>query len=266
MPNLSTNPTINPSLTQPAIDRLNAFEAASVPGAWQFLDKATLIQEMRDRLANPFAINQGGQPFCGPAAVLFELVRTQPDRYVEICQSLFTIGGFHSQNHWIGASDELRQASCGNLRMGQVDWMVLATLRESENSLFPVEPNAPDLIRNLAGMTKSWEMIGWIKEILGYTQVEYNHAYLLNDLSALQKAEAAIAAGGAVFSLITAEGLLNHEWVIPIPNHWVSILGNIQANDENTAFDIYTWSKQVHVAIDTPTFRKYFWLAITATP
>jgi hypothetical protein len=260
------NSPTNPASTQQAIDRLIAFEGASAPGAWPFLDKAIIIQELRDRLANPFAINQGGQPFCGPAAVLFQLVRSQPDRYVELCQTLWTIGGFQSQNHWIPASDDLRQASSGNLRMGAVDWMVLATLRESENNLFPVEPNAPDLIRNLTGMTKSWEMIGWVKEILGYTQVEYNHAYLLNDLSALQKSAAAIASGGTAFALITAEGLLNHDWVIPVPNHWVSILGNIQANDDRTAFDLYTWSKSVRVDIDTPTFRKYFWLTITATP
>jgi hypothetical protein len=249
--------------TQNAIALLEAFEASIVPGAWQFLDKATVIGEMRDRLSNPFAINQGGQPFCGPAAVLFELVRKQPERYVELCQNLFAIGGFHSQNHYIAASDELRAASTGNLRMAQVDWMVLATLRDAETQLFPVEPNAPDLIRNLAGMTKSWELIGWVKEILGYQQVDYNHAYLLNDLSALQKAETAIAHGGVAFSLITAEGLISHEWVIPAPNHWVTILGNVEANDDRTAFDIYTWSKQVRIDIDTPTFRKYFWLTVT---
>ena len=248
------------------IDRLQSFEASIAPGAWQFLDKATIIGEMRDRLTNPFTVNQGGQPFCGPAAVLFELVRKQPDRYVEICQSLFTIGGFQSKNHWIPASDKLRQASSGNLRMGQVDWMVLATLRESENRLFPVQPNAPDLIRNLAGMTQSWELIGWVQEFLGYTHTAYNHAYLTNDLSALHKAEDAIAAGGVAFALVTAEGLINHEWVVPFPNHWISILGNIQANEDRTQFDIYTWSKQVRIDIDTPTFRKYFWLTVTATP
>jgi hypothetical protein len=256
----------NLELVKAANAAIDAFEKSSVLSQWVFLDKATIVREMRLRVSDPFQIGQGGQPFCGPAAVLFELVRKQPLRYVQICQSLFESGGLQATTRWISASEDLRQASRGDLKMGQADWMVLATLRESENLLFPVEPNAPELIRNIAGMTKSWEMRGWIREILGYRKSEYYHAYLMNDISALNQGAIAIQSGGVACLLITAEGMLQgNPPPIPFPSHWVVLLGGVVVNDR-VAFDIYTWSKKLHIEMDVPSFKKYFWASVTGSP
>ena len=255
------------NLIQAALEAIDGFAESSAPSAWASLDKATIVADVRSRVNDPFQISQGGQPFCGPAAVLFELVRKQPLRYVRICQSLFETGYFQATSHWISAPNELRQASRGELRMSQADWMVLATLRQSENLLFPVEPNAPDMIRNLAGMTKSWEMRGWIKEILGYRKSEYYHAYLMNDVSALNQAAAAIQAGGVAFALITAEGMLQtNPPPIPFPSHWIALLGNVSVANSQVSFDIYTWSKKLHLDLDLSSFKKYFWAAVTGIP
>jgi hypothetical protein len=256
----------NPTLVQAAEAAIAQFEKSTAPSAWPFLDKATILADLRSRIQDPFHVSQGGQPFCGPAAVLFELVRKQPLRYVQICWSLFTTGGFQGHLHFIGASDALRQASRGNLQMGQADWMVLATLRDRESQLFPVEPNAPDLIRNLAGMTKSWELKGWVQELLGYKSVRYSHAYLMNDITAMNQAAAAIQAGGVAFALITAEGMLSDKPpLLPFPSHWVTLLDQITVNTNPVAFDIYTWSKQIRLQMDPASFKKYLWATVSAS-
>lgn len=255
----------NAGAVQQAEALLLEFEQSIAPGAWPFLDKATIISELRARIHNPFLVSQGGQPFCGPASVLFELVRKQPQRYIEICRSLFLVGGFHSVSQYIASSEPLRHSSFGNLRMGQADWMVLATLRDVETRLFPVEPNAPNVIRNLAGMTKSWEMKGWIREILGYTNIQYCQAYLTNDLEALNAAAVTIQAGGVAFALITAEGMLSDKPpLVPFPSHWIALLGNVVIQAEAIEFDIYTWSKQMRLKMELGEFKKYFWATITA--
>lgn len=254
----------NPDLQKQAMAAISKFEQSGAPSAWPFLDKATIIAEMRARVQNPFQVNQKSQPFCGPASVLFELIRKQPARYVDMCQSLFLIGGFHGYQHWLAAPDKLRQASRGDLQMGQADWMVLSTLRESETILFPVEPNSPDLIRNLAGMTKSWEMKGWVREILGYAKVKYNHSYLLGDFNALADAQQAIAAGGVAFALITAEGMLtNKPPAIAVPNHWIGLIGGFSIQPAQVSFDVYTWSRQMRVNLSHGDFKKYLWATVT---
>lgn len=151
--------------------------------------------------------------------------------------------------------------------MGQADWMVLATLRELENRLFPVEPNTPDLIRNLAGMTTSWQIKGWIRELLGYNTVAYNHAYVMNDISAMNDAAAAIQAGGVAFALITADGMLTDKApLVPYPSHWIALLGNISVQGNPASFDIYTWSKQMRLTIEGGLLKKYLWATVTGTP
>ncbi|MDX2232513.1 MAG: hypothetical protein NW220_22975 [Leptolyngbyaceae cyanobacterium bins.349] len=258
---------IAPALLQQADAAIADFAASVTPGVWTLLNKSTLVKEMRDRVRNPYLIGQGGQPFCGPASVVFELVRKQPLRYIEICSYLYLLGGFHSLSEYIPSSDDLRRATHGNLQMGQVDWMILSTFRDMENSLFPVEPNAPDLIRNLAGMTKSWEMCGWIREILGYKTAECTYAFLHNDLQALKKANAVIQQGGVAFALVTAEGMLTDKPpLIPLPTHWIGLVGNIAIQPDTIGFDIYTWSRKMRLQMDHVSFKKYFWAVVTGLP
>ncbi|WP_017297530.1 hypothetical protein [Nodosilinea nodulosa] len=247
---------------------LTAFAQSTHPGVWPGLEKTEIVREMRSHLHNPYSVNQGQQPFCGPASVLFELIRKFPLRYVALCRSLYETGGFHATTRFIQTSEALRQASKDISAMGPADWMVLATLRESENLIFPVEPNAPVIIRNLAGMTKSWEMLGWVREILGYGHADYLHTYVLRDLTALRKAQAVIDQGGVAFGLITANSLLSKTPPnITTPNHWVALVGNIEIqkgtfghhDSGQVSFDVFTWAKQVHVNVSEGVFEDGFW-------
>lgn len=251
-----------------ALMALNEFEQSSAVGVWPYLDKGTIVKEMRSRLHNPFAVNQGQQPFCGPASVLFELIQKFPGRYVNMGRDLYENGGFQTQSRRIETSAELRQASQGNLRMGPADWMVLAALRESENRIFPVEPNSPEIVRNMAGMTKSWEMKGWVTEILGYRNASYRHTYVLRDLKTLRKAQEVIDQGGVAFALITASGLLDKTAPkLTVPNHWVTITGNVDItkgtfgrhDSGHVNFDIFTWAKKMHVDVNEGRFEDSFW-------
>lgn len=261
---------------------LDAFEKSAKPGVWPHLDKGAVIANMRSLLANPFRIDQKQQPFCGPTSIVFELIRKQPLRYVQMCQQLYEQGRFQGQTQTIEASLRLRQAS-REMDMAQADWMLIATLRESENLIFPVEPNAPTLVRNLAGMTKSWEMKGWVREILGYQQVDYLHAYLLRDIHAMHRAKEAIARGGVAFALVTAGGMFSKDEMatradsksvkqVALPDHWIVLVdiddipetlswrGIAYRSDKSMlSFDVYTWARRKRVEIGRAAFRRFFW-------
>jgi hypothetical protein len=70
---------------------LNEFEKSSAPGVWPNIDKTQLIDDIRAILANPLRVNQGRAPLCGPAAIVYELVRREPSRFVRICRSLYNL-------------------------------------------------------------------------------------------------------------------------------------------------------------------------------
>lgn len=264
-----------------AYTALDAFERSPQAGCWPHLDKPTLIKEMRSRLANPFIIHQRQQPFCGPASVLFELVRKQPLRYVQMGQAFYERGMYKAEKELVCTTENLRQASRDPLGMAQADWMLLAALREAETKIFPVEPNAPKLIRNLAGMTKSWEMLGWVRNVLGYPNATYYHTYLFRDLQALTQAEQAIQRGGVAFALVTAKGMLgsaSEKTRLAVPDHWVTLLeatpieegqpwrSALQPGSKTLKMDYYTWGDRRSVTIERRAFRRYFWGVVVGEP
>lgn len=248
-----------------ANEALAEFERSSVSGVWVGLNQKQIVAEMRSRLNNPFLVNQGGQPFCGPATIVFELIRRNPVEYVQLCRNLFQVGGFHTQtNRWISPSRRLRE-SRGNYQMPQVDWMVLSSLRESENLIFPIDPQAPELLRNLAGMTKSWEIAGWVREILGCQQVNYINAYLLRDSQIISHASQVVKQGGVALALINDSGLLlNTPPLLSYPSHWVALLENLSINSASheISFEVYSWAKKINITVSEEKFKAHFWSVV----
>jgi hypothetical protein len=262
-------PTLDPSLTE----RLTRFAKSPQTGVWNHLDKHQIVSDIRARLADPFQVQQGGNPFCAPAAVVFELIRKQPHRYIDICQSLYEHGSFDGFTKKIAAAGRLCR-SYGNLRMAQADWMLLATLRDCANFLVPVNPRSPKIVREFSGITKPWEMSSWVRELLGYQTTKSYPTPLWNEFRALGEANNIINGGGVAFALINSNGLLgNNSFIVSrfhriFPNHWVPILGNIsiepttQSSKKNRIrvnFDIYSWGKKIRVNADTAAIKDYFW-------
>jgi hypothetical protein len=253
--------------------QLAKFARSTQTGVWNHLDKQQIIDDLRDRINNPYQIQQGEQPFCGPAAVVFELIRKQPARYIEICQNLYEYGSFQGYTKKIVAAGRLCR-SYGNLRMAQADWMILATLRDCANKIVPVHPKAPKLIREIGGITKPWEINGWVKELLGYAQTKSHPTPISGEFRALQEAHSTIESGGVAFALINSQGLLGNNSFLAsrfhrvYPNHWVTIVGNISIEPptkitknkhSRVEFDIYSWGRKIRVSTDTATIKDFFW-------
>jgi hypothetical protein len=254
-------------------ERLTRFATSPQSGVWNHLDKQQIISDIRDRINDPYQIQQGEQPFCGPAAVVFELIRKQPERYIDICQNLYEHGSFDGYTKRIVATGRLCR-SYGNLRMAQADWMLLATLRDCANMFVPIHPKAPTLIRNIGGITKPWEISGWVRELLGYSVAKSYPTPLGNEFRALQEADHIINTGGVAFGLINSQGLLGHNSLIAsrlhrlYPSHWVTIVGNISIEppaqitknkNGRVTFDIYSWGRKIHVKTDAAAIKDYFW-------
>lgn len=265
----NTTAAIDPSLDE----QLAKFARSTQTGVWKHLDKSQIISDIRDRIRNPYQLQQGEQPFCGPAAVVFELIRKQPERYIRICQSLYEQGSFEGYSKKFVAAGRLCR-SYGNLRMAQADWMILATLRDCANTIVPVHPKAPKLVREIGGITKPWEISGWTRELLGYTHAKSHPTPIAGELRALQSATKTIESGGVAFALINSQGLLGHNSFLAsrfhriYPNHWVTIVDSISIesptkiakNGHNRIkFDIYSWGRKIHVNTDTATIKDFFW-------
>jgi hypothetical protein len=246
---------------------LQAFEASAAPGVWANIDNADLIADLRATIADPVTeVDQNRSQFCGPTAIAFELIRRMPRRYVRLCRSLYETGAFETRSHSISASDGLREASVAQ-GMSPVDWMLVATMRESGNAVFGVDPDASGVTAGLQGMTTHWEMEGWTSEVLGEQNTARSTTFVWGEMDALRYAEEVFAAGGVAFMMIHDVLLTDDDdsTVPPWPTHWVVYDGGLTVDESSgrVDFDVYTWGSIRHVSKSIDRFESCMFGIVT---
>ncbi|MEB3120475.1 MAG: hypothetical protein VKL41_04545 [Snowella sp.] len=169
----------------------------------------------------------------------------QPHRYVDICKELYETGQFKGRTKTVKPSQTLLKSKVHSSTT-VADWMLMATLRDVENALFPVEGSSNAFVM---GVSTPWEMKGWTFEILGYNKVEYESTYLYGEFEAMKVAKKVREQGGVAFLMIHAAMLGKPDPFLSYPNHWVSFLGNLIIDDGiwyqyesgHIKFNCYSW-------------------------
>lgn len=255
------------SNADPVSEAMTAFSASSEPGVWPHLSKTALLADMQSIIQNPLHVQQGPTPFCGPAAVVYELVSRFPIRYIKICRNLFEKGRFYGRTKHIAPSRTLRQSPV-RAGVSPANWMLLASLRDFENLFLDVDDDAGDLA---AGVSTPGEMEIWIKELLGFDTIEYESTYFYGEFDALRKAKRVRERDGVAFLMIDSALLHNDDPAVGIPNHWVSFTGNLaidsgswwQWDSGHIHFDCFSWGGILTVDAGEGLFEDCFWGVVT---
>lgn len=244
----------------------NLFERSTNSGLWRAIDKSSLVANLRKRQQNADEINQRKSNFCGPTSIVHELARTQPRRYVELSRQLFETGGFWSRTKRVEANPKLLADDIGQ-NMEPADWMLIATMRDSENALFKVESDATGIMSGLQGMTFPWEVKGWAKEILLKDDVDIDVCAVFGELDAIVRAQEIYDRGGSAFILLNMAVLKGDDRkILPFPDHWVVFRGNLDVSDADNrvAFDVYTWGKIKSLDLPRKRFEQAMFCVVTA--
>src|SRR5690625_4337328 len=93
------------------------------------------IQQLDDRAKHPFAIRQGNTPLCGPAAFLFCVASAYPEAYKRYVLELALYGEARLGKLRVIPSEACRNAQPEHGVIHPVDWVALASLRDSTNRL-----------------------------------------------------------------------------------------------------------------------------------
>lgn len=239
------------------------FEQSTSAGTWSHIPKADLIADIKKTIANPFNVQQVNTPLCGPAAIVFELVRKQPKRYVQICRQLWETGKFQARTETIEPSDTLLNSPIkdeGN-KISLADWMLMTALRDTANAIFDVDSTSGNFVM---GITTPGEMEGWTFELLGRDTVDFISTYTFEEIDAMQTAQKLWAAGGVAFLMIDAD-LLRNKAAGVIPTHWIVFLGGLTIDkaSEIISFQCYSWGKEIPVSKKQDDFEDYLFGVVT---
>lgn len=293
-PELSAAPISAHQVTQrfsAAGKALHALSAGSA-NVWSYLDRATIVGELSDRLRDPMIMKQSPTGLCGPFAILMEFARRDPVRYVNAAKELLETGRLTCPGgRVIEAESELRQEPVVSGAIGQVDWLLAATMRDDENIWEDVDDDA----NGLESMTFWGEQRGWIRDLLGLSGGGWETCLFWGGKDCMKKAEAAVKAGGVAHFLIDANmikdgGSDNEEdmWYrysahqkrsapsgfppakthskdddLP-PDHWVAYLGgfnlgNDPGDGDPVKIQIWSWGKRYEVTGTVEAFTEYLY-------
>lgn len=152
---------------------INEFAARKGVGVFPLCDRKTVADQLRDRMAEPSKIFQGKSSLCGPASFLYVIATDKPHVYVKYIIDLYEQG-----EATIGNLRVKPGAACKNYkveRIQEIDWIGLASLRDSTNSVFDYQT----VDDQFAGITLPDHLQQWFIQS-GYTQV-YNRTNLIFD-------------------------------------------------------------------------------------
>lgn len=148
--------------------------AFQVPGS---NNPTEIIEGIEERVTAPWSIDQAGASLCGPAAFMYCLAKDAPEIYAQYVCDLYLAG-----NARIGALSVEPSNACRNGRLqvssrnGEtsrrievVDWIALASLRDSENTFYRHRSVTSDV----SGITMPGALTDWFSAA-GYRQVHQN--------------------------------------------------------------------------------------------
>lgn len=204
--------------------------------------RASFANDLRLRVADPNLIDQSDASLCGPAAFMFALASTHPEVYVRCAVELAEKGRTK-----LGKLDIAPGSSCKSVVLsstagiGPVDWVTLASLRDSQNSWF----NYDEPSDQAGGVTMPGTLYGWFKDSEVFKDVIDNTNLIANkELSDLVQADARRSAGYTVCLFINAEILTTVGSGSTFPNHWVVLNKEVRI-DGSTTMGLSTLGRKV---------------------
>ncbi len=268
--------------------------AAGTESAWSQLRREIVVGEIQDRLRDPAILTQNPTHLCGPFSLMFEMIRRSPSSYVSAVARLYETGGLPVfDGSSIDADDELR-AKPSPAGVGQVDWMIAATIREEENVFEDLDDG-----RGIEGMSLPGSMERWVRDILGLRS-ELFECYHTDELEALQVARHAVEAGGVCFMLVDANLIKDggdddesdmfwrrarHTVRMPVgvlestihskddawpPDHWVVYLGDLNppdpSDDDQIRLKVWSWGSEFAVNGLAEDFGEYLYAVVAGYP
>jgi len=284
----------------PAQEMVKRFRRSTGSLAFACIDnhnRDAFANALMDRIHDPWKIDQGGTPLCGPAAFMYCIAKDRREDYVRYVLDLAEHGvGKLGNNLTVTPSMVCRNAPPDE-KIDPVDWVALASLRDSANSFLPMD--GPD--SETAGITMGGAMVDWFRATGWFPggvgkAIKYNWSQPVDELHDIDRhrrpeplvnlcgIDPRVSGGGHVCLLIRFQILNNtppvsernrlkpsgksKKWY-GFPNHWVVLEGHIGLThsatpDQMLNFKVWSWGGMKTIKMPVRQFLPYYYGYVSA--
>jgi hypothetical protein len=221
------------------------------------LDRGKLADGLIARIKEPSKISSANSQLCGAASVIYNLAQADPAAYAKLAIDLFENGKGTIKMLTITPSPDLlsTRLPAGN---DPADWIVLASLRDSENWVFTYHgdgrwriPYFGDSLDDAKAIQMPHTVASWYTSV-GYTDVR-NETNLVftkdwDDVAAADR----LHRSGYMVSLFINSNMLSTKTqgeASTFPDHWVGLMSPILSSTihvdpaATVSATIYTWGQ-----------------------
>jgi hypothetical protein len=249
------------------IGLVDAFAARTGDGVFPNISRQEVVDGLRARVNNPVTQNQNQSSLCGSAVLLFALLNDAPEVYVQYVIDLWTNGVGALGSVIVKPSKGCRNYKPPADKIAPVDWIALASLRDSENTAWDYS-SADD---EASGITRPSVLTSWFTALNFRNLRNETNLFLTKGESDIDAANKLYSEGNWVCLLINANMLEspNTKSASLFPNHWVVLRSKIRFG-EGTPTRVYSWGKLMTIPdVGTMTasdFCKNFYGYVAARP
>ena len=216
------------------------FLERSGPSRFKSLDRDDVGVGMLMRIANPGLLNQDEASLCGPAAMLFGVAADNPVMYARFAIDLYEKGKASLYRLEIKPGKDVRDYQ-PPASMDQVDWMTMASIRDSENAFFDYDVAA----KEFAGITLPGELAHWFRRA-GYADVREETNLVANKGTGTIDGANKLFGQGYRVCLFIGINMLSEKvqskgsWTA---EHWVVLRSLIDRSNGKVALTVFTWGE-----------------------
>jgi mannose-6-phosphate isomerase-like protein (cupin superfamily) len=204
------------------------------------LPRASVARGLRERVQDPKKLDQDHASLCGPAAFLFCLLNCRPEVFVKYVCDLYNIGEARIGDLHVKPSVGCRHYSSDRNQIDDVDWIALASLRDSEN--IAMSYSSPD--DEVSGATMPHTLAKWFEKAKFRNVHNETNAFFSKGLPTLESASHRIALSQFVCLFINMDMLdsIKFKHHSHFPDHWVVLDGALKSEkDDDVQFCVYSW-------------------------
>jgi hypothetical protein len=224
----------------------------SCPSMWVNMDRAKVAAGLKARIDNPDLIKQGKTSLCGPADFIRDIADDKPVVYAQAAIDLYKFGIAKIGTIMIFPGDDLKKyALPASANIDHSDWIVLASLRDTDNWWFDYQSDSD----GAAAITMPHSKAKWLTDA-GYSDV-INETNILKcmDLANAKRASDLFLKGYKVALFVNANILDSPRSPSFVPNHWIALTSPILIKSFNLthpgalnvdpnssiSLEVYTW-------------------------
>jgi hypothetical protein len=232
------------------------------------ISEADIVTGLHDRVIDPTKQNQGTAGLCGPAAFFYCVLNYKPELYVQYVIDLLTTGKARIGSLEVKPGTGCRVYQPPPDKIAAVDWVALASLRDSDN--FIMDLSSVD--DELSCGSMPGDVANWFRQI-GYRDVrDDTNLYFCKGRKEIEAFDRDMRFNRDVCLFINDNMLDEHTNRLKstFVNHWVVVDEPPEIKGDRISLSVYTWGAVQRIpqvgSLSLAEFSRNFYGYVSGTP